>query len=566
MIVPNFDSLCRQAEPYYYFLFSESYELIPASILSHFEHCQHCQEQVNQLGYLLSQAKGFIDLEPGQVSGAIAIMMNLHFAHIDKPVTCRIVKPFLPSLLDPALEIRMPTPITAHIDNCRQCSEDLGTIRKLNLGRKQLRRLSQLLSERLGEDNVSCSKARAAIFAVVHMAFQETTEEVLKHLCTCPNCRKALYEFRDVMRKEYEEIQHGGIDQEVFPCEKVPITDIFDYVVPYGLDPAADQYAKFRKPLTSHMRACPTCLAKMQQLHTTVYRIAERPESDVVTIFHIDESAKAKAATESKDAYAGFPISVQITSREERVKAEQSASTVSFTAVLRQKMSAVNIERFAKTGVAAAAAILIAIALLLNIQPTKAVTIDKIYKAIEKANNVYIASFIPDKKEPIQELWVSRTLNIYMSRTGKELVLWDLANKAGKTKHLDADLVETTPLSNELIAEVEKMITGSLGLMPFDEVSNIPEDAEWSRVAEDEGETIDKSIEVYDLKWVEKRYGGSAMVKKWRVYANAKTNHPQRVKWHEKLSPDGEYILERITLVEYLSDSKIQAVIKDASF
>ncbi|MFQ6115930.1 MAG: hypothetical protein ACE5NG_17860, partial [bacterium] len=291
MIAPSPNSLCQQAELYYYdFLCEESRTIIPEPIISHIKQCQLCQDQINELGDVLSEVEGHIEPEQEQVSSAVTVMLKLHFAYIGKPVTCETVKPFLPGMLDPALEIRIPTPITVHLDNCPQCSEDLETIRKLNLSGKQLRRLSQLLAEKPGEDSVSCSKARAAILAVVHMAFQETTEEVLKHLCTCPNCRKALYEFRDTICKEYEETQREEIDQKVFPCEELPIADIFDYVVPYGLDPAANQYAKFRESLTSHMRVCPTCLAKMQQLHNTIYGIAERPESDVVTIFHIDES------------------------------------------------------------------------------------------------------------------------------------------------------------------------------------------------------------------------------------------------------------------------------------
>ena len=133
MIAPSSNSLCKQAELYYYdFLFNESYEPIPEFIINHINKCQHCQQQLNQLKGVLSQAESQVEPEKMQVSSAITEMLKLHFAYIGKPVTCETVRPFLPSLLEPALEVRIPTPITAHLDNCRRCSEDLETIQRLN--------------------------------------------------------------------------------------------------------------------------------------------------------------------------------------------------------------------------------------------------------------------------------------------------------------------------------------------------------------------------------------------------------------------------------------------------
>ncbi len=562
MIAPNRNSLCREAKLYYYdFLCDESRGLTPESISDHIEQCQHCREQINQLKVVLSQTDG-VKPEQGQVSSAITTMLELHFAYIGERVTCETVRPFLPGLLDPALEIRIPTPITAHLDNCKQCSEDLEAIRELNLNRKQLCRLSQFLAEKPSDDSVSCSQARAATLCVALMTFRETSAAVLKHFCTCPNCRKALYHYRESVRTD---LLHSEKAPKEFPCEEVSATDIFDYCLPYGIDPAADQYAKFRKSLTSHLSGCPVCLAKIQELHNTLYGIAERPESEVVTIYHIDESAKVQAVSESDDLYAGFPISVEIASREEKADIEQPVSTIDFISALKRKLSAMNLKPLVKIGVAVAAVILIGLALLLNTPTAKAVTIEQIYKAIEKVKNVYISSFVPDKTEPTQEKWVSRTLNIYMTKTEKELVLWDIPNGTIKIRHVDTAITETTPLTDDSIASVERKMSGSLGLMPFYNIAEIPEDAEWRRV-DDEILEVAKGIEIYDLKWAERKYGGSAIFKKWRVFADPQTNLPQRVERYQKLAADSKYTLRSVMVIEYLSDSRIQAVIKDASF
>ncbi len=564
MIAPNLNSLCKQAELYYYdFLSKERHEPIPEFIINHIEKCQHCQEKINQLKVVLAQVEGHIELEESHVSSAIGAMLKLHFAYVGERVTCETVRPFLPTLLDPVLEIRIPTPITAHPDNCRQCSQDFETIQTLNLNRMQLCRLSRFLAEKPAEDGVNCSQARAAIFRVVLMDFRESNAEVLKHLCMCPNCRKALCQYRESVRTDLLRYERP---QKEFPCEQVLATDIFDFCLPYGIDPAADQYAKFRESLASHLRRCPVCLAKMQELHNTLYGIAERPESEVATMYHIDDSAKAGILSESDDLYAGFPIRVEVITREDQVKAKQLAPTINFTTALKRKVATMNLRQVAKVGVAAAAVILVTVALLLNAPTAKAVTLESIYNALGKVKNVYISSFVPDKTEPTQEKWISQTLNTYITKTGKLLVLWDLENKLRKTKQLGSDSVEITPLSDDLIATVERGITGSLGLMPFYEMSEIPEGAEWSRVTDEGLKTVGKDTGIYDLTWVEKTYGGSEVFKKWRFFVDFRTNPVQRIEIYRKRHAEGEYTLISVKMVEYLRESEINTVIEEASF
>jgi len=383
------------------------------------------------------------------------------------------------------------------------------------------------------------------------MDFRETTDEVLKHVCMCPYCRKLLYEYREGARKKY---LREGRDQQ-FPCEEVSVTDIFDYVEPYGLDPANDQYAKFRKSFTSHAAICPNCLAKMQQLHKTIYNIAERAESDVVTVYQIDESAKTEARSESDDIYAGFPIRVETATREDEANTGRPASTIAFGAVLKQKVSAMNLKPLAKTAVAAAAVILIAVALFLSTQPARAVTIGQIYKALVKVKNVHISRFA-DKKEPIQEKWVSRSLNIYMTKTGKLLVLSDIPNGVRKSKKLDTAVTKTERLTDDNVADIETKMAGSLGLMPFyDILKKAPPNSEWSRVTDEGLEGVSEGIEVYDLLWTEQGPSGPLIFKRCRFFIDTNTNLPHRTEYYGT-----------VLVVEYLRDSEIRSAIKDFGF
>jgi hypothetical protein len=302
----------------------------------------------------------------------------------------------------------------------------------------------------------------------------------------------------------------------------------------------------------------------MQELHSIIHGICEQVESDIVTIYHIDESAKAQATSGTKELYADFPIRVDIKQREE-VKAEQPVPAIDFAATLKQKVSVKRLKPLLKAAGAAAAVILMAVVLFQSM-PAKAVTLEGIYKAIEKVKNVHITKFVPDKTETIQEKWVSRTLNIYMSKTGKQLVLWDIPKGVRKSKQADTTITETVPLTAASIADADEKIIGSLGLMPFYDISDVPEGADWSRVADKDLEAAAKGIEVYDLTWTEKAYDGSTVFKKWRVFVNFQTNLPQKTEFSEKLPTDNKYFLKSINIVEYLSSRELQAILKEASF
>ncbi|MHC4531784.1 MAG: hypothetical protein ACYSXD_09515 [Planctomycetota bacterium] len=562
MITHKPNSLCREAELYYYdFLCDESRGLVPESIFSHTEECQHCQDRIGQLKDVLSQAEGHSGTRDKELSSVIGVLLKPHFAYIGRGVTCETVKPFLPTLSDPDLDIAIPTPITIHLDNCQQCANDLNSIGQLNLSGKQLHQLAQLFAEKPSE-HVSCSNAQNVISSVVSMDFSEVDSKLLKHLCTCPACRDLLYKERQKVRDSLSK----DSESSGFPCKSVSPGDIFDYAVPFGIAPVSGRYLKSRKSFVSHAPTCPRCLGRMQALHNTVYNILERPESEVVTICNIDESAKFQATGESTDLYSGFPIKVEVINRIDEVETELSFPTIGFGAGLKQKASAMNLKPLVKTAIAAAAVILIAVTLFFSIPTAKAVTIDQVYKAIEKVKNIYISKFVPDQTESVEQKWVSKTLSNYMIKTGKQLVLWDIPNGVRKSKQLDTAVTETIPLTAVSVADVEKKIAGSLGLLPFYDISDVPQDAEWKRVADDGLSATAKGTEVYDLTWTEKQHIGFVVFRRWRVFVDPKTNLPQKTEFYKKLAVDDEFTLETTMIVEYLSDKEIPAVIEESSF
>jgi hypothetical protein len=283
MISHNPDINCTNARLYYYdFLYTETREGIPEGALEHIKQCRNCQIEMDRLKDLLIKVQERDECEQSCKDSAISTLLRLHFEYIGEQVKCDAVKPFLGSLADPVLQIRIPTPITTHINKCKACREDLQKLLDLHLPHKYLCRLGQILADKPAEDEFSCSQAQIAIPAVVSLDFQETNAGILKHLCICPDCRKRLHLHRKSVRKK---LLLNRASKNGFPCDSISAADIYDYCMPYGIDPADDEYFDLRESLTSHLRSCPKCLAKIQQLHRTITNIVERAESGVITIY-----------------------------------------------------------------------------------------------------------------------------------------------------------------------------------------------------------------------------------------------------------------------------------------
>jgi hypothetical protein len=557
MIAHNLDINCTNARLYYYdFLSGETREGIPNGALQHIKQCRNCQTEIDRLNDLLGKVDEEFGTEQSRKDLAISTLLRLHFEYIGEPVKCNTVKPFLASLADPALQIRIPTPITTHVDKCSSCRDDLKTLMDLHLPHNYLCRLGQLLADKPAEDGLSCSEAQVAIPDVVSMDFEVTNTEVLKHLCTCPDCRERLYQHRESVR---EELMRDGATNKGFQCESISAADIYDYCLPYGIDPANDEYVEFREFLTSHLRGCPTCLAKIQELHRTISNIAERAESGVVTVYNIEESVETKSHGET-ESYAGFPVNADTLSIEETLYTKQP-KIINLAERFKQKASASNMKPLLKAGLVAAAVITIGFAFLFNSSPAGAVTIEQICRAIQKATNVYIAKFSPGEVKPDQERWVSRSLNIYLTKTGEKSVLIDLINKVTREKNTNADSVKSSPLSTEKITATKELMAGFLGLVPFDDMSVIPKDAEWSLVGNDLGNG-NEAIEMYKLIWFDRTRAGFSIFNKWVFFIDAKTNLPKRIKSYRN-SAIGTDCTEM--QVQYLSDSDMKTAINEAS-
>ncbi|MEA3224946.1 MAG: hypothetical protein U9Q07_03280 [Planctomycetota bacterium] len=531
-------------------------------MLEHIIRCVDCQDEIDRLRTLFERLDKEKPRRPSRRDSAVATLLQLHFGYVNQPVTCSTARLFLASMADPALQIRIPTPITKHIDECRVCRDDLLSLQDLHITELQLSRLSQLLADESSKDvadTVSCYQAQTAIGSVGSMAFHETNAEVLNHLCTCPDCRKQLYLHRENLCRQ---LQCNGNGQTTLPCESISVADIYDFCVPYGIDPADEQYVKPDESIASHLRNCPTCLARMQSLHNTVYGIAQRPDCEVATCFTLKVQDDGVMETGSNGIFADRILDVQAPSRTEpstsaRAKALPNTASLS----LRQRVSSLNLKRYTKPAIAAAAAIVIAYASFFSTPAVEGTAFNRIAESLEEIRNVCTTQFHSGSTEPTQTKWISQTLNVLLLDTDGEYVLWDAANRIKKTRLSPSDSVETEKLLAEMLDEIEMKIGNSTGLLPFSRMTNIPEGSQWSQVDNESVETSIAGVKVYDMT---RTIGNQdrPRFRRWRFYVDASTDLPRKWEFYSKRGSEAEYTLGSFVTFTYPTDGEIEQAIQ----
>jgi hypothetical protein len=550
-------TLCKEAEFYYYdFLNDQSHKLIPKDIIQHIDQCTYCREKIDQLNTGLSSYSSEKS-QKGLDTSIITDLLTLHLAYIDNKVDCQTVKPFLPVFLDPGFRIKIPTPISVHLDHCHQCTHDLETIENLNLTLIQSCRFSRLLADKKSKNKTLCSQTRTAIPAIASLNFQKTNAKILKHVCACPGCREALYQHRQNVLTEHLPDKK---QQKCSTCNQLSTSDIFDYVMMYGLDPDDEQNFVSEKSLTSHLRNCPAGLEKMQKLHRCIYTIAKGDKSKTITIYHIDKYAKTHHVSESEDQYDGYPIRVEVTHQKDKKDIEQKTPSLTFSTAFKRKLSTLHVNPALKIGIVAVAVFLIGITLLFRPSAAGALTIGQFYTAINQVKNVHISTFT-GQSNPTQESWVSRSFNVSILKNAQGWNLINFKTKEQKTKAPGSESVQVTRLSDEVISDFQYLIRGSLGLTPYKQIAEIPVNTEWNHLVDEESEASIENTEIYELIWTQSNYGGSPTFNKWLFTINSMTNLPEKIECYRKINAESQYTLTSTVLIDYPDDNDMKAVI-----
>lgn len=402
MVAFRQSGFCRDAEPFYYDL-SAGLEnaWAPQHVCEHVAHCTYCQARIRRLQKDLEAAEDGPGGGQADKDQQIIDTLGLHFEHIGQCVTCSRVKPFVPTLVIPSPRIRIPTPITVHLDHCELCAADLETLRNLNLEAAQLDRLSQVFAQAPAGPSVLCRRAEAHMPRLAAGCLEGIDTRILNHVCLCPRCRDRLFACRQE-RLDTRELE--GTDRGAVSCGNVALPDIFDYVVPYGSAAVAVPAASL--PVARHVRTCPQCTERVQTLHETVYGIVERPDSETATVFTTTERADPAREAAAR-GYAAYGVDVKVVHRQPQPVARGRRTADRVRTTLRRGISRSTV----RAALAAAAVIPIALLLFVNLSPATALTGDEVNSSYAHAPYVHRQRFSADRdgrQQLTQEDWISR--------------------------------------------------------------------------------------------------------------------------------------------------------------
>jgi hypothetical protein len=298
----------------------------------------------------------------------------------------------------------------------------------------------------------------------------------------------------------------------------------------------------------------------MFRMHGTIFAAAGRAESRVVTWYDYPTAAKRQGFTYVSSFYVRVGMNLGVRGRSKDGPQDKDKPG-GWTQGIRRLAGGRKRRRL----VPAAAAALILIAVGLFLFPLTAdgkIALAQVLHGLANVQNVCILSLAPDREEPIRTEWVSKSLGIKLYELTDRVVLRDIKKLTIRIKNLASGEITTTAISPDKLEESRENIEGTLGLLPFSDITDVPDDAQWNHVSDEDVETVIPGTEVYDLIWNESE-GGITYWRKWRLFIDTATNLPQRQERYRKPSVGDEYVLRSVRVVSYPSESEIEGLIAE---
>ncbi len=530
---------------------------VPEAIARRVRRCLVFRKQLDRLQEAVTGAGGEANASRSKMKRDIIDTLSGHFRCLNEQVTCARVKPFLPGLLLPSVQVRIPTPITVHVDHCPECADDLEALRDLGLSAEQLERLEQLYHGPAAGERRLCRKARSKIGAFVHGSLDGIEGELLDHLCTCARCRSRVYRSRQkLLEKEADdESQTNGLGADIAAAE------IFDYAVPYGRTGEGAPPASCAPAQTG-----PACLKKIQELDETIYGIAERTDSGIATVYRtLETDAQPQRATASvaegadapeiaqsySDPYPGYPIHVQVI-RGRPQEATPGWSPADIKATWKRAACDPQVRFVLKAAVAAAAVIPLAV-LFLNTSTASGITLAQMFKAFGKARNIHVSTFDPSTGRLTQEFWVSRDMNRFLMVIGEERALYDLEARRGYVYQPAGTSADARQLSEQEYSRAHRLMASCLGFT----LSEVPADAKWDRRHADVG----GDTEAYELTYTERDRSGATVYRKWTISIDPVTRLPREAQAFRRPSDQSEWVYQWRMECQYPTADEMAAII-----
>jgi hypothetical protein len=521
------ERLCQEARVHYYDLLCQEEAAVPALVRRHVATCLLCQDQMRRLRETLFEAE-----RPASATGAwqdeTVEALAQQFQLLDERVTCSEAKPLLPELALESPQIRIPTPVTVHVDHCPQCAGDLATIRELHLSADQLKRLGRLLNGERG-------------------AAQRHVEGVppsKRGLEGDPNRDSSRLGTQARAAAAPGSLSSADAD---IACDDIVMADLFDCVVPSETVPPGRRTARERQTaIARHVRSCPACLGKMRMLQRTLGAIVARADSEVVTVYHADNDV-----AELESAYP-YPVRVQVLHNDSEAAGDARKVRTALAIGLRK------LERSAKP---LAALVLIGVALIMLLRTTtptaSGTNLGDVDKTLAKMKNVHIVT----REWPAgvaQESWIARPSNILVRKTGDNCVLYDLARDLRRTLNLRTGVRTSERLSpNDPGREGARQFMASC---LRDLVAEVSSDASLRPAEGERASGADKGLDVYEVRLPQTR--NSPPPSRRLVYIDRATGRPQRMESYRPVPGADPEDATTIMIFEYPTGPEMDEILQ----
>ncbi len=126
------NQLCTEASTYYYDALSGRHSDIPSAIHTHISRCSACQSEIRRLESCLQEQAD------SKTTRLNMQHLAMHHRLLNEWVCCDEVKPFLPLLSFPGQAIEVLTPVTAHLEHCQACRNQLERFQEMRLTAEQM--------------------------------------------------------------------------------------------------------------------------------------------------------------------------------------------------------------------------------------------------------------------------------------------------------------------------------------------------------------------------------------------------------------------------------------------
>ncbi len=533
------ETICGQARPYYYdFLTGRKNPDIPDALWCHITTCKDCIAEVSLLGAALDQS----DEDPFSHFSHAASTTNLELqmALLGQPLDCRQIRPFLAPLADPLFQIKGPTPVKAHLDECHACADDLAAIRRLNLTQAQYCRLGRIAAGNDRHEPQTCSTAAAAIHDVAALDLQNVDPAAMRHISTCPECRQSLFRHRQTITHALPPVHKpNGVS-----CEQVAFSDLFDICLPFDRPPGESS-----PTLLAHVSSCRRCMDKLQELLHIVSQVMDRPNSGIITCLTLADLTRLQKSIAARPAASQPSLTVPTTLPRSTPAPQPSPH------------ARPNLRPFLKP-VAAAAAILLAAMLVFRGTSLQATDLGYVYEKLAAVETMQLNIISPERNSIIQQIWVSKSPPVKIFKDSSRYIVWDLDSKTRTETDTSTGRNRSVPLDNSTVRQVGSTLIGPMNILPFTKLADAPRDRTWRQLDEAPADALIHDTEIYEMVWNEKAVGGISIQRRWIGYLQPQTKLPLRTEFYSRTKGDADYQLQQISEISYPDRATIQDLIQ----